>query len=118
MKDAVGRAKADTMTVRLVLAWPEAFITIKLTVYDPAAAKVWLGFWAVEVAPSPKFHCQSVGFPVDVSVNWTDWPVAGDEGLKLNEAVSAVNTVTVRVVVFEPAAFVAVSVTVFDPTVV
>jgi len=36
----------------------------------------------------------------------------------VNEAASAVTTVTVRVVVFDPVPFVTVSVTVFDPVVV
>ncbi|MGA2362179.1 MAG: hypothetical protein ABSG73_06925 [Candidatus Aminicenantales bacterium] len=43
--------------------------------------KEWLGFWAVEVVPSPKFHSQDVGDPVDVSVNWTVCPAFGDAGL-------------------------------------
>ena len=47
----------------------------------PAAANVWLGFWAVLVDPSLKFHDHEVGVPVDVSVNCTDWPAAGDAGL-------------------------------------
>ena len=40
------------------------------------------------VVPSPKFHCQEVGLPADVSVNCTDWPVTGELGLKVKEAVS------------------------------
>jgi hypothetical protein len=79
---------------------------------------VWLGLWAVEVDPSPKLHCQEVGVPVEVSVNCTDWPVAGEAGLKVKDAVSAVATVTVRLKLFEPELFVAVRVTVFVPTVV
>jgi len=42
----------------------------------------------------------------------------GEPGLKLNEAASAAPTVTVRLVLLEPEAFVTVSVTVFDPAVV
>jgi len=72
----------------------------------------------VLVAPSPKFQDQEVGFPVEVSVNCTDWPVAGEAGVKLKEAVTAAATVTVRVVVFEPELLVAVRVTVLDPAVV
>jgi hypothetical protein len=45
---------------------------VRFTQYDPAVAKVWLGFWEVEVVLSPKFHCQEVGLPVEVSVNCTD----------------------------------------------
>ena len=53
-----------------------------------------------------------------MSVNWTDWPAAGDEGLKLNDATRAAPTVTVRVALFDPEPFVAVKVTVIDPAVV
>jgi hypothetical protein len=42
---------------------------------------MWLGFLVVLVIPSPKFHCQEVGEFVEVSVNWTVFPVAGDPGL-------------------------------------
>ena len=56
--------------------------------------------------------------PVEVSVNWTDCPAAGDVGLYVNEAARATTTVTVRLVLFEPEALVAVRVTVFEPAVV
>jgi hypothetical protein len=71
----------------------------------------------VLVDPSLKAHCQAVGFPVDVSVNCTDWPATGDTGVKLNEAASAAPTVTVRLVLLVPEALVTVSVTVLDPAV-
>lgn len=32
---------------------------------------MWIGFWRVEVPPSPKFQDQPVRSPVEVSVNWT-----------------------------------------------
>jgi hypothetical protein len=38
------------------------------------------------LAPSPKFHDQNVGDPVDESVNWTDWFGAGDAGAQLKLA--------------------------------
>jgi hypothetical protein len=72
----------------------------------------------VLVPPSPKFHCQEVGLPVDVSVNATDCPGAGKAGLNVKDAASAATTVTVRVVLLEPEALVAVRVTVLDPAVV
>jgi hypothetical protein len=53
---------------------------------------VWLGFWAVEVDPSPKSHCQEVGLPVDVSVNCTDCPAAGEAGLQVNDASRVVSS--------------------------
>jgi hypothetical protein len=73
---------------------------------------VWLGFWAVLVVPSPKFHCQEVGLPVEVSVNCTAWPAVGELGVKVKDAVSAGTIVTVRVVFLEPEELVAVRFTV------
>jgi hypothetical protein len=64
------------------------------------------------VAPSPKFHRHEVGEPVEVSVNCTACPAAGDAGLKVNDAVRAGTTVTVRVTLWEPELLVAVRVTV------
>jgi hypothetical protein len=72
----------------------------------------------VLVAPSPKAQLQDVGLPVEASVNWTDWPAAGEAGLKVKDAESAATTVTVRLVLFEPEPLVTVKVTVLDPTVV
>ena len=107
-----------TLIVRLMLLDPELFVTVSVTVLDPAVANVWLGFWEVLVPPSPKFHCHAVGPPVDVSVNATDCPGAGKAGLYVKDAVSAPPTVTVRVVLLEPEPLVAVRVTVLDPAVV
>jgi hypothetical protein len=72
----------------------------------------------VLVEPSPKAQLQVVGLPVDVSVNCTAVPAAGEAGLKVKDAESAATTVTVRLVPFEPEPLVTVKVTVFDPTVV
>jgi hypothetical protein len=71
---------------------------------------VWLGFWAVLVAPSPKFHAQEVGDPKEVSVNCTAWPTTGEDGLYVKEAAGA--TVTVRLTFLEPEALLTVRVTV------
>ena len=70
------------------------------------------------VDPSPKVHCQIDGLPVEVSVNWTDWPATGEPGLKVKEAVSGAETVTVRLALLDPELFVTVKVTVFVPAVV
>jgi len=71
-------------------------------------------------APSPKSHCHDVGLPVEVSVNCTACPGAGDDGLKENDVEMTVDgeTVTVRLVLLEPEALVTVRFTVFDPAVV
>jgi len=65
---------------------------------------VWLGFLEAELVLSPKFHCQEVGFPVEVSVNCTAWLATGEEGLKLKDAVGAVagDTIIVWLAVLEP----------------
>ena len=79
MKAAV--RPATTVRVWSVLLEPDAFVTVKVTVYDPAVVKAWLGFCAVLVPESPKFHCQEVGEPTDASVNCTTCPAAGEAGL-------------------------------------
>jgi hypothetical protein len=72
----------------------------------------------VLVIPSPKFHCHKEGLPIEVSVNWTACPAVGEAGLKVNDAVSAVATVTVRLALLEPEPLATVRVTAFDPAVV
>jgi hypothetical protein len=54
---------------------------IRFTQFCPAAEYVWLGFWTELEALSPKFHCQEVGLPVEVSMNCTACLIAGEEGL-------------------------------------
>jgi len=49
---------------------------------------------------------------VDVSVNCTACPAAGEAGLKVKDAERAVTTVTVRLALWDPELLVAVSVTV------
>ena len=71
---------AATVTVLVVLFDPEALVTVRVTVLDPAVVYEWLGFWDMLVPPSPKFHCQEVGVPADVSVNCTAWPAEGRAG--------------------------------------
>jgi hypothetical protein len=106
---------APTVKVRLMLLDPEALVTVKVTVFVPTLANVWLGFWAVLVAPSPKFQDQAAGLPADVSVNCTDWPVTGVAGLKEKEAASAAPTASVWLEELEPEPFETVKVTVFVP---
>ena len=107
---------APTVRVRLAVLDPEALVTVKVTVFVPALAKAWLGFWAVLVAPSPKFQAQAAGLPADASVNCTDWPVTGEAGLKEKEAASAAPTVSGWLEELDPEALVTVRVTVFVPT--
>jgi len=77
---------------------------------------VWLGFWAALVAPSPKFHSHEVGAPVEVSVNCTACPAAGEAGLKVKDAVSvdAGDTESVWDAVLVPDPLAASKVTVYD----
>jgi hypothetical protein len=68
--------------------------------------------------PSPKFHCQPVGLPVDWSRNEIDCCVCGLAGDQLNDAVSGALgalTVTMRVVEACCPPPVTVSVTVYAP---
>jgi hypothetical protein len=46
-----------------------------------------VGFWRVEVLPSPKFHDHAVGTLVEVSVNWMTCPTRGAVGLNEKFAV-------------------------------
>jgi hypothetical protein len=75
---------------------------------------VWLGLWAVLVEPSPKFHCQEVGDPVELSVNCTAWPATGEPGANVKDAVSVGEgiTVSVRLALLVPEGLVAFKVTV------
>ena len=88
VKDAVRVAAGRTFTVRLVLLEPVPLLTVRVTVKEETVVYVWLGFWEDEVPPSPKFHCQEVGLPVDVSVNCTACPTTGDAGAYVKEAVN------------------------------
>ena len=51
-------------------------------------------------------------------MNCTAWPVAGEAGLNVKDAVRAGTTVTVRLTFWEPELLVVVKVTVFVPVVV
>ena len=69
---------------------PTSLLDVSVTVYVPAAAKVCDGFCAVEVAPSPKFHDQLLGEPLEVSVNCTANGALPDSGDAVNDALGAV----------------------------
>lgn len=114
-KDAV--RGAPMVTVRLALVEPVPLLTVKVTVFVPAVVYAWLGFWAVLVDPSPKFHDQAAGLPADMSVNCTDWPVTGDVGANVKEAERAGTTVRVWLDALELEPFETVRVTVLAPAV-
>jgi uncharacterized membrane-anchored protein len=115
VKDAT--SAGATVMVWVAVSEPELFVTVNVTVLLPAVANVWLGFREVLLPPSPKFHCREVGLPVDVSVNRTDCPAAGEAGLYVKDATTAGTTVMVWVAVSEPEEFVAVNATVLLPAV-
>jgi len=78
--------------------------------------KAWLGFFAVLVPPSPKFHLQKVGSPEVVSANCTICPGAGAEGLKTKVAGEFEGkTVRVLVAFFELVLLAAIRVTLWKP---
>ena len=60
---------------------PFAFVAVRLTVYVPEVTYVCVGFWAVDVPPSPKLHDHDVGVPVEVSVNVTESGLVPDVGV-------------------------------------
>ena len=62
---------AATVTARLTVSEPVALLAIRVTVYEPSVVKVCLGFCAVLVPPSPKFHCHEVGAPEEMSMKAT-----------------------------------------------
>jgi hypothetical protein len=55
----------------------------------------------VLVVLSPKFHSHEVGLPVDVSVNCTACPTAGEVGLKAKDAISVEDVATLMIWVTE-----------------
>jgi len=85
-------ALGTLVTVMTLLAFelPAELTAVSVTVYDPAAVKVWLGFWMELVPPSPKFHDQDVGLPVDLSVNVMVCAVTGASGVKMKAALGMV----------------------------
>lgn len=101
-KDPVNAGGLVTVTVRDPCFAPALLRTIRVTGYEPAAAYAWVGFCAVDAAPSPNVHCQDVAPPAVVSVNCTASPGPGVAGLKTNVAGPVAGmTVTVRLARFE-----------------
>jgi hypothetical protein len=108
-------ALAATVTVFIALEDEVGLDAVRVTEYEPAATNACAGFWLALVDPSPKFQLHDVGLPVDASVNWMDWLTAGEPGLYVKDAASAITTVTVLLTLFEPELLVTVKVTVLDP---
>src|SRR5258706_8077336 len=94
----VGAAMVMTCDIVDELA---AFATVSDTPYEPCAEYACTGFCAVDVAPSPKLHCQDVGEPVERSVKVTLARTAGDAGVMSKAAetggVAGIAVVTVTV---------------------
>jgi hypothetical protein len=104
-------AGAATTTFRETDALPAELVALSVTVKVPAETKTCVGLCTAEVPPSPKVQAQDVGAPLETSVNWTDWLVAGADGEYENAAtgtVAAGLTVTVLVEEALPDALVAV----------
>ena len=76
--------KVEDVATEIILLWLCEFDpleTVRVTLYEPAWAKIWLGFREVLVDPSLKVHDHEVGDPEEVSVNCTGCPATGDKGL-------------------------------------
>jgi hypothetical protein len=69
---------------------PAAFEAVRLTLYVPGLVYVWLGFWALELVPSPKSQLQLVGLSVELSLKETASGALPLVGLALKSAVGAV----------------------------
>ena len=69
MNDELRTDMLATVTVLLPCFDPELQPATKVTTKAPSLVKTWLGFLAVLVPPSPKFHCQEDGLPSVVSAN-------------------------------------------------
>ena len=98
---------------------PQAFVAVSVTVYVPATAYMYVGFWSVDVFPSPKSQAQDVGAPVEASVNCTA-AVPAHPCVAVKSATGA-TPVTVTVCdagALAPQGFVAVSVTAYVPATV
>ncbi len=68
---------------------PASFVAVIVTVYFPVLEYLCVGFLAVEVVPSPKFHFHAVGVPVLLSVNTTFNGAFPDVGEAENSATGA-----------------------------
>ena len=85
----VGGAVSGLMVMPTVAAGtlgPTPLLAVRLTVYGPAVVHVWLGFWSVELDPSPKSHSQAVGVFVLVSVKPIDRPAVWVVSDPVNDA--------------------------------
>lgn len=71
VNDTTGEVIEVTVTepVLVVVLLPAEFVAVRLTEYVPASVYSYVGFWSVEVPPSPKYQYQEVGEFSDVSVN-------------------------------------------------
>ncbi len=93
-----------------VSALPPGPLTVRLTVYVPGAAEVWVGLCAVLVPPSPNFQAQAAMVPVEASVKATIKGAGPEVTSALKAATGGGTTVTVTGAVTVPPEPVAVSV--------
>src|SRR5258706_255278 len=102
-----------TETVFVALDDPPALVAVSFTEYAPAAAYVCIGFCSVLNPPSPKAHDQLVGESSSATKTVTCSPLF----VKSKFATGGEGTVTTSLLLFDPAALVAVSTTVYEPAV-
>jgi len=81
--------------VLVVVLFPFAFVTVKLTVYFPALLYTCIGLEDIEYDPSPKFQFHVVGDPLLLSVNVTVKGAFPDTLLAINAATGSLGAVTV-----------------------
>ena len=74
-------ASASTVIATLAVAEAVAFSTRNVTLKMPAWFHVCVDFGPVANVPSPNSQVHAVGWPLDVSVKVTGWPILTDRAL-------------------------------------
>jgi hypothetical protein len=67
----IGNATTEIYPVLVSPSLPPALVAVRDTVNVPRVVYVCVGFWLVDVVPSPKFHDHEVGVLVLASVKST-----------------------------------------------
>ena len=94
MQPPVGQVDSTVIGTDFALQ-PQLLQTVSVAVYSPALIYSWLGFFRVDVPPSPNTQDQLTAFGDDLSVNWTVRDAFPDIGSAIKSATGGVFGVTV-----------------------
>jgi len=94
MQPPVGQVDSTVIGTDFALQ-PQLLQTVRVAVYSPALIYSWLGFFRVEVPPSPNTQDQLTVFGDDLSVNWTVSEAFPDIGSAVKSATGGVLGMTV-----------------------